>query len=92
MRQDYEQDPLNFPGNVRVRTGHSINHGMQRLKRHYHKVALPIFGVHGDTDRCTSLKAHQAFQQRISSKDKTLHVVQGGYHGACHACCCCFCW
>jgi acylglycerol lipase len=53
---------------------------MRSLRQHYHKIALPVYGLHGDTDRCTSKAATERFMSSISSKDKTLEVVPGGYH------------
>jgi acylglycerol lipase len=53
---------------------------MQRLKPAYKDFTLPIFGLHGDTDRCTSMRGHKAFIDNVSSVDKTFDVVPGGYH------------
>ena len=78
--KDYDTDPLNFPGNVRIRTGQQIQVGMQQLQRHIDEVTVPVFAQHGDTDRCVSLKALQTFMSKIPSKDKTLEVVKDGYH------------
>ena len=84
MCKNYTEDPLNFPGKIRMRTGQQVNAGMQRLKPVYREITLPVYGVHGDADRCTSLKAHQRFMDSISSKDKHLEVVAGGYHELLH--------
>jgi acylglycerol lipase len=76
----YESDPLNFPGNVRMRTGQQIKVRMDTFKRNYKDITLPVFGVHGDADKVTSLRAHKQFFEQISSTDKTLYVVPGGWH------------
>ena len=80
MQKDYEQDPLNFPGNIRVRTARQCQMGMQRLKRHYKDIKVPVLGIHGDADKCTSCPAHERFMNAIGSADKTLHKVPKGYH------------
>jgi alpha-beta hydrolase superfamily lysophospholipase len=78
--KEYEEDPLNFPGAVRMRTAQQVQVGMRALRQNYHKIALPTFGMHGDTDHCTCKAAHERFMNSISSKDKTLEIVKGGYH------------
>lgn len=84
MCKRYVEDPLNFPGKIRMRTGQQVNAGMQRLKAVYKDITLPVYGVHGESDRTTSLKAHRRFIDAISSKDKTLEIVPGGYHELLH--------
>jgi acylglycerol lipase len=78
--KDYETDPLNFPGKTRTRTAQQIQIGFRNLQNFYTDIKLPVYGHHGDTDRCVSLKAHETFMSKISSTDKTLEVVKGGYH------------
>lgn len=74
------EDPLNFVGPVRVKTARKIEAAMNGLKKKYADFTLPVFGQHGSADKCTSLRAHQAFMDRISSTDKTLSIVEGGHH------------
>lgn len=76
----YLKDPHTFPGNVRIRTAYQAQQGMRALQRSYHEISVPVFGLHGDCDRVTSMPAHQRFMDKISSADKTLRVVPGGYH------------
>jgi acylglycerol lipase len=80
VRKVYVEDPLNFVGNVRVRTARQVERGMNRLKPHYKKITIPVYGLHGESDRCTSLRGHKNFINSVSSTDKTLDVVVGGYH------------
>lgn len=80
MRKDYVDDPLNFVGNVRVRTARRVEGAMNSLKPHYKKLQIPVYGLHGESDRCTSLRGHRHFIDSISSTDKTLDIVPGGYH------------
>lgn len=53
---------------------------MNAMKKRYAEITVPVFGHHGSSDKCTSLRAHQAFMAAISSSDKTLSLVEGGYH------------
>lgn len=80
VREEYVADPLNFAGPVRVRTARRIQAAMNALKKRYAEFTVPVFGLHGSSDKCTSLRAHQAFMAGISSTDKTLSMVEGGYH------------
>lgn len=80
VRQEYVDDPLNFVGPVRVKTARKIEAAMNALKKRYPDFTLPVFGQHGSADKCTSFRAHKAFMDSISSTDKTLAVVEGGYH------------
>lgn len=80
VRQEYVDDPLNYVGPVRVRTARKIEAAMKSLKKRHAEFTLPVFGQHGSSDKCTSLRGHQAFMDGISSTDKTLNMVEGGYH------------
>ena len=53
---------------------------MAALKKRYSEITVPVFGHHGSKDKCTSMRAHKAFMNSISSTDKTLSIVDGGYH------------
>lgn len=80
VQKEYVEDPLNFVGPVRVRTARKIEAAMNAMKKRYADVTVPVFGQHGSSDKCTSLRAHQTFIDGISSSDKTLSLVEGGYH------------
>lgn len=84
VREAYLNDPLTFVGNVRARTANEILAGMRGLEARHGELRLPVYGQHGATDRCTSLDAHRRFMAGISSEDKTLNVVEGGYHELLH--------
>eukprot|EP00892_Ulva_mutabilis_P006370 jgi/Ulvmu1/4104/UM019_0083.1 len=80
VRQDYVDDPLNYVGPVRVKTARKIEGAMKALKKQYPDFTLPVFGQHGSADKCTSFRGHKAFIDQVSSADKTLSIVEGGYH------------
>jgi acylglycerol lipase len=64
----FEADPLNTLGNVRCRMGNESLGAMRSLAARYPDFTLPIWGTQGDTDRITSLPAHQRFMDAVSSK------------------------
>ena len=80
VRQAYTSDKLICHTNIPVKTARQVEAAMNRLKSAYKEFTLPIFGLHGDTDRVTSMRGHKAFIDNASSVDKTFHVVPGGYH------------
>jgi alpha-beta hydrolase superfamily lysophospholipase len=41
---------------------------------------LPTLLLHGTADTVTDPAGSRAFYDTIASKDKTLHLVEGGYH------------
>jgi acylglycerol lipase len=80
VRADYIADPLIFQGNVRARTGNCLLKAMNDLEKHYAELTLPIYATHGDTDKCTNCKAVELMLTKVSSKDKKMDVIIGGYH------------
>ncbi|KAI3424906.1 hypothetical protein D9Q98_008290 [Chlorella vulgaris] len=76
----YSADPLNTVGNLPARTGNEILKGMRGLRPHWPSFKLPLYIHHGDSDKCTSAPASQAFFAAAASPDKKLELVEGGYH------------
>lgn len=77
---EYVNDPLNSPGNLPARVGNEALKGFKWLRPRYGDFTLPILALHGGQDKVTSLKGTRAFVDGASSSDKTLTVVQDGYH------------
>ena len=67
-QQEYLDDPLNFPGNVRCRTANETLGGMRGLQREYGKFAMPVYGQHGEKDVVTSVAAHKKFHAAMPSQ------------------------
>jgi acylglycerol lipase len=80
VRRARSSDPLICHTNIPVRTARQVEAAMKRLKPMYKDFTLPLLGIHGDTDRCTSMRAHKEFMEKASSVDKTFDVIPGGYH------------
>ncbi|KXZ55182.1 hypothetical protein GPECTOR_3g328 [Gonium pectorale] len=82
--KSYLEDPLIYQGNVRARSGNEFLKGFRGLGARRKEFKLPILGVHGTSDRCTSLPALRAHLKAVSSTDVTLKEVEGGYHELLH--------
>lgn len=82
----YVADPLNFVGPVRARTGNELLKGFRAaaaaLAARGGLDRPPLLAIHGDADRCTSLKAVKAVVD--GAADGELVVVSGGYHELLH--------
>lgn len=79
-RQAYTSDELICHTDIPVKSARQVEAAMNRLKPAYKEFTLPIFGLHGNSDRVTSMRGHKAFIDNASSVDKTFDVVPGGYH------------
>lgn len=84
--QAYAADPLNLPGNVRTRTA---NETLKAFRAAAATVSArggvttpPVFGIHGDADRCTSFAASKRLVD--GAADGTFVVFEGGYHELFH--------
>mmetsp|Transcript_16217 Transcript_16217/g.45203 ORF Transcript_16217/g.45203 Transcript_16217/m.45203 type:complete len:298 (-) Transcript_16217:1676-2569(-) len=90
MSQDPEvvkailKDPLNVHGDIRVKTSYTLMEAFTAFTSSYTDIKVPVFATHGDSDNCCSLLALQTFIGAISSSDKSLEVVKGGYHELLH--------
>ncbi|GFR39691.1 hypothetical protein Agub_g166 [Astrephomene gubernaculifera] len=81
---EYLADPLIYQGNVKALTGNEILKGFRGLVALRPALRLPIFAVHGTSDRCTSLPALRTHLAALPSPDVTLREVAGGYHELLH--------
>lgn len=80
VRESIRSDPLICHTNIPVKTARQVEGAMNRLKASYPKFTMPIYGMHGSSDRCTSMRGHKAFMDGVSSTDKTFDEIPGGYH------------
>jgi alpha-beta hydrolase superfamily lysophospholipase len=73
-------DPLLYRGRVPVLLGVTaleVAHDNWPL---YPAWRVPTLVLHGTADAITDPAASRAFYDAIASTDKTLHLVEGGYH------------
>ncbi len=52
----------------------------ERLKREFPTITLPVFILHGTSDKATLASGSQLFYDTAGSKDKTLKLYEGHYH------------
>lgn len=76
----YETDAGMYHGKVPALTAASMLRVSGELWPQYGKWTLPTGIIHGTADRITDPEGSRRFMQAIASTDKTLHLVEGGYH------------
>lgn len=76
----YQNDPHVYHGKVPALTAASMLQASRQGWRLYAGLKLPTLVIHGSGDRITAPAGSQRFVQTIASEDKTLHMVEGGYH------------
>ncbi|EYB68790.1 alpha/beta hydrolase [Deinococcus phoenicis] len=76
----YRADPHIFQGKVPALTAASMLRLSGELWSHYARWTLPTLVVHGTADRLTDVNGSRRFVEAIPAPDKTLHLVEGGYH------------
>lgn len=77
---DAKEDPLNFHGFVRARTGAQLNRGISAVRANLGAITVPIWVGHGDADELAPVAGSQYLFEHASSPDKELKVYPGGYH------------
>jgi alpha-beta hydrolase superfamily lysophospholipase len=78
--QKYADDPLNYHGKVRARSGAEMIAAAKRVVAGVRKLTLPVLVVHGTGDRLAPPAGSKLVAERIGSVDKTLTLYDGLYH------------
>ncbi|HZN69386.1 MAG TPA: alpha/beta hydrolase [Tepidisphaeraceae bacterium] len=76
----FKEDPLVYHGRMPGRLAASVLFTARDNWRHYPRWQLPTLVIHGTADAFTDFDGSRRFVATIGSSDKTLHVVEGGYH------------
>lgn len=76
----YQADTGIYQGKVPARTAASMLRLSGELWAHYGRWTLPTLVFHGTADRVTDPAGSRRFVEAIPAADKTLHLVEGGYH------------
>ena len=76
----FEADRLIYHGGMPARLAASILFTSRDNWARYPRWELPTLVFHGTADTFTEHEGSRRFVHTISSADKTLHVVDGGYH------------
>jgi len=75
----YQNDPLSCHFNT-VRQGNEILKALNAIPDLIKKITLPVLIVHGSMDRIIKLEGSYQILREIASKDRTFHILSGGYH------------
>jgi acylglycerol lipase len=73
-------DPMKYHGRVRARMAASILATGAANGPRYASWTIPVLALHGTADRYTSCEGSRRFIERVAATDKTLWLVDGGYH------------
>ena len=73
-------DPMIHHGGMPARLGASILFTSRDNWAHYPRWQVPALAFHGTADTFTEPEGSRRFVDTIASRDKTLHLVDGGYH------------
>ncbi|KAK7269770.1 hypothetical protein RIF29_22505 [Crotalaria pallida] len=72
---------VSYDDNTRLRTGMELLKATQDIESQLHKVSAPLLILHGAADKVTDPLVSQFLYEKACSKDKTLKIYEGGYHG-----------
>ncbi|HRK73969.1 MAG TPA: lysophospholipase [Rhodothermales bacterium] len=78
--QAYVNDPLNYIGGIRARTGAEILKVAKIFSQRFSEVKAPVLLFHGTADQLTDPLGSQLAYEAISSKDKRLYLWEGLFH------------
>ncbi|HUR13944.1 MAG TPA: lysophospholipase [Mycobacteriales bacterium] len=76
----YVDDPLNYHGKVRSRSGAEMILAVGRVVAGLPKMRLPVLVMHGTADRLAPPAGSKLLAERSGSKDKTLKLYDGLFH------------
>lgn len=78
--QAFVADPLIYHGGMPARLAASILFTSRDNWARYGAWDVPTLVLHGTADTFTEPEGSRRFVDTISSPDRTLHIVEGGYH------------
>jgi len=73
-------DPLIYQGKLRNRVAATALAQARHNRDHYASWTVPTLILHGAADRVTDPEGSRRMHEAIASPDKTLHLIEGGYH------------
>lgn len=73
-------DPLFYRGRVPMLVAATAGNIAHDNWNRYHGWEVPVLLIHGTADTWTDPRGSQRLFESIASDDKTLHLVEGGYH------------
>ncbi|OIW21180.1 hypothetical protein TanjilG_30503 [Lupinus angustifolius] len=72
---------VSYGDNPRLKTGMELIRATKEIESQVHKIYAPLLIMHGAEDKVTDPLISQFLYEKASSKDKTLKLYEGGYHG-----------
>ncbi|XP_027364792.1 caffeoylshikimate esterase-like [Abrus precatorius] len=72
---------ISYDDRTRLKTGMELLNATQDIESQLHKVSAPLLILHGAEDKVTDPLVSQFLYEKASSKDKTLKIYEGSYHG-----------
>eukprot|EP00878_Enallax_costatus_P017507 GHUV01018390.1.p1 GENE.GHUV01018390.1~~GHUV01018390.1.p1 ORF type:complete len:225 (+),score=74.40 GHUV01018390.1:834-1508(+) len=78
--EDYCADPLVYREATFVSTAWQMGQAVLSMKAQRHELELPIYALHATNDYITPYCDLKDFYTNVSSEEKELNTVEGGYH------------
>ncbi|KAG5231737.1 hypothetical protein OIU76_005417 [Salix suchowensis] len=80
-REEIRNNKLIYQDKPRLKTALVMLRTSMRVEESLSKVTLPFLVLHGDSDTVTDPEISKALYERASSKDKTMKLYPGMWHG-----------
>ena len=74
------RDPLIHHGLMPAITASSLLRQSRANWTHYPRWQTPVLLIHGTADKATDPEGSRQFYATVPARDKTLHIVEDGYH------------
>jgi alpha-beta hydrolase superfamily lysophospholipase len=78
--EQFLNDPLFYRGKLPMLLGATAGNLAHNHWKLYPKWKVPVLVMHGTADRTTNPEGSKRFFDTVASDEKTLHLVEGGYH------------
>lgn len=76
----YMDDPLIYRGSPRLQVASTVLETSSDNWRRYREWRVPVLAIHGTDDTVTDPRGSERLIEQVGATDKTLHLVDGGYH------------
>jgi alpha-beta hydrolase superfamily lysophospholipase len=75
-----KSDPMIYRGRMAAIVASSGLRWTHENWKHYSSWRTPVLLLHGTEDKATDPEGSRRFYAMVPARDKTLHIVEGGYH------------
>jgi alpha-beta hydrolase superfamily lysophospholipase len=76
----YTDDPLVYHGAIPMLVASTVVETSRRNWARYPEWRVPVLALHGTDDILTDPRGSERLIEAVAAPDKTLHLVEGGYH------------